>query len=177
MQVIFGGIGVVVAIVAAVIAYFAWVQPHSPAPETGGVVAPRDSATPATVHGGDQVPLTTLQPSLGAVNVRRSGADLALGCATGENDDRQRAVEYDLLARYTALSAQLRVSKARDADTPMQVKVFLDGREAAFRTLKRSTTDMLSVPLDGAAKLRIQLTCQFADGELTLGTPRLTHTP
>lgn len=193
MQVVFGGLGVSVALVALVIAYFAWVQPHSP--DDGGRAAPPVPATaagPATTAAGPAttaataappgtaataatVALGDLTPTVGAGNIRRSGGDLVMPCATGQSTDRQRIVEWDVLGRYTAMEAEVRVSKARDGDTPLQIKVFTDGPQAGNEVVTKGRTTRLSIPLDGREKMRIQLTCQFPDGEITLGNPALTH--
>jgi hypothetical protein len=186
MQVVFGGLGVSIAIVAVVIAYFAWVQPHSP--DGGDGANPPDVAKPgpgATTTGvppptapatADVVALGELTPTVGAGNLRRSGADLVMRCATGQSSDRERIVEFDLLGRYTALAAELRVSKARDADTRLQLKILADGPQVADHQLTKVNPTPLSIPLDGKQKLRFQLTCQFPDGEITLASARLTHT-
>jgi hypothetical protein len=183
LQVVFAGLGVTIALVAAVIAYFAWVQPHSP--DGDEVAAPPDPAATAT-GPGRTTPLPTtvaptaagvalgeLPPTVGATYIRRSGADLVMPCATGQTGDRQRIVEYDVLGRYTALDAELRVSKARDRDTPLQIKIFADGPEVANQIVTKGVTTRLSVVLDGRQTMRVQLTCQSPDGEITLGNPRL----
>ena len=45
MQVVFGGLGLSVAIVGAIIAYFAWVQPHSPNDDNAAPPAPDGTTT------------------------------------------------------------------------------------------------------------------------------------
>jgi hypothetical protein len=186
MQVVFGGLGVCIAIVALVIAYFAWVQPQSPnnndedpadpPPGPAATATTRTdvpvTAAPSTAAG---VSLSELTPTVGAGNVRRSGDDLVIHCATGQSDDRLRKVEYDLLGRYTGMDAELRVSKARDSDTPLQLKVFADGPEAANKVVTKGKTTRLSISLEGRQKVQVQLTCQFPDGEITLGSPKLIH--
>jgi hypothetical protein len=186
MQVVFGGLGVSVAIVALVIAYVAWVQPHSsdgdgdradPAgPVATGTVATGNGApsTPAPAAAAT-VALRELTPTVGAGHVRTAGDDLVMRCATGGSSDRQRTVEYDLLGRYTAMEAGVRVSKARDNDTPLQIRIFADGRETATRTVTKATDTRLSIPLGGMQKMRLRLTCQFPDGEITLADPKLIH--
>lgn len=184
MQVVFGGLGLSVAIVGAVIAYFAWVQPHSPAddkgssgPATAGPAVPTTTTATATAAlPSRQVPLGGLAASTGGGNVRPDGSDLVMACASGQSTDRQRTIEYDLLGNYAALSADLTVPKARDGDTPLQLAVFADDRGAGTYTLKKDgTVRRLDVQLAGTARLRIQLTCQFPDGEVRLGNPLLTH--
>jgi hypothetical protein len=189
MQVVFGGLGVAIALVALVIAYFAWVQPHSPAddnkaepappapvtkaatPETAGPTA--DTAGPTAAAAG--VPLVRLTPTVGAGNVRQADDDLVIHCATGQTSDRQRVVEYDVLGRYTALKAELRVSRARDGDTPLQLKVFTDDAIAANQVVTKGKSAPMRIPLDGKQKMRVQLTCQFPDGEIKLDNPELDH--
>jgi hypothetical protein len=183
MQVVFGGIAVTIGIVALVIAYFAWVQPHSPdgtaAPPPAGTSTTTANGTTATVPpatvAAAGTALATLTPIVGTSNVQRSDDDLMIHCATGQSTDRQRIVEYDVLGRYAALETELRVSKARDDETPLQVKVFADGLEVTNRALTKASTTRTSVPLSGVQKVRLQLTCQFPDGELTLGDPTLTR--
>jgi hypothetical protein len=181
MQVVFGGLGLVVAIVGLVIAYFAWVQPHSSADDTRTVVDGPATTTGATnaatrAPAVKQVPLSGLVATTGGGNVRPDGSDLTMACATGQSTDRQRTIEYDLLGNYAALSADLTASKARDGDTPLQVAVFADDRGVGTYTLKKDGgARKLDVPLTGVGRLRIQLTCQFPDGEVRLGNPVLTH--
>jgi hypothetical protein len=179
MQVVFGGLGLSVAIVGAIIAYFAWVQPHSPnddnaAPEPGGTTT--STTRPTEAANAKQVALGGLTASTGGGNFRPDGAALAMACASGQSTDRQRSIEYDLLGNYTALGADLTVSKARDGDTPLQVSVFADDRGVGTYTVKKDgTSRRLDVPLAGVGRLRIQLTCQFPDGEVRFGDPLLTH--
>lgn len=186
MQVVFGGLGLSVAVVGAVIAYLAWVQPHSPADDNNGGSRPATAgpavsvtttaATATTAPPPRQVPLGGLTATTGGGNVRPDRSDLVMACASGQSDDRQRTIEYDLLGNYAALSADLTVSKARDSDTPLQLAVFADDRGAGTYTLKKDgAARRLDVQLVGAARLRIQLTCQFPDGEVRLGNPLLTH--
>ncbi|WP_212986277.1 hypothetical protein [Actinoplanes auranticolor] len=186
MQVVFGGMGVTIALVALVIAYFAWVQPHSPVGESkAGPAPPAPAARTATTTGppaavdpavtAAPVPLVRLTPTVGADNVRPAGDDLVIHCATGQTSDRRRVVEYDLLGRYTALRAELRVSKARDDDTPLQLKVFADDAVAANQVVTKGKSAPMRIPLDGKQKMRVQLTCQFPDGEIRLGNPGLDH--
>ncbi|MEU8230536.1 hypothetical protein AB0C12_13160 [Actinoplanes sp. NPDC048967] len=183
MQVVFGGLGVAIALVALVIAYFAWVQPHSPAADDDkaepappapvtGTTTP-ETAGPTTAAAG--VPLVRLTPAVGAGNVRPADDDLVIHCATGQTSDRQRVVEYDLLGRYTALNAELRVSRARDGDTPLQLKVFTDDAIAANQVVTKGKSAPMRIPLDGKQKMRVQLTCQFPDGEIKLDNPELDH--
>jgi hypothetical protein len=183
MQVVFGGLGVAIALVALVIAYFAWVQPHSPAADDNKAEpappAPvTKAATPETAgptSAGAAVPLVRLTPTVGAGNVRPADDDLVIHCATGETSDRQRVVEYDLLGRYAALKAELRVSRARDGDTPLQLKVFTDDAIAANQVVTKGRSAPMRIPLDGKQKMRVQLTCQFPDGEIKLDNPELDH--
>jgi hypothetical protein len=182
MQVVFGALGVGIAIVGLVIAYFAWIQPHSP--DGGNQAGPPVSATttgtaPASpanrISGKIQVALAELAPSFGGANIHRSGGDLTLPCASGESNDLLRTVEYDLLGRYSTIDGELRVSKARDADTALQIKVFADGQEAAKYILTKGKSIRLKVPIVGRQQMRVELTCQFPDGEITLGNPTLTR--
>lgn len=187
MQVVFGGLGVAIALVALVIAYFAWVQPHSPdsddnksdpMPSVAAGTARSVTGTPppaasATVNG---VPLGQLTPSIGAANVSLTGDDLVIHCATGQTSDRQRVVQYDLLGRYTSLAAELVVAKARDGDTPLQLKVFTDDTEAANQVVTKGKSIRLRFSLEGRQTMRIRLTCQFPDGEIRLKNPRIAHT-
>ncbi|WP_433362395.1 hypothetical protein ACQPZX_30250 [Actinoplanes sp. CA-142083] len=193
-QVVLAGVGVVVAIVAAIFGYFAWIQPHSPAssttaeaklsaapapvsttqPAAGTGSTTPAAATPVTPVAGT-VALASLAPAAGGANIHAGGGGLVMPCASGQSDDRQRTVEYDLLRRYAGLETDLTVSKAPDADSKVQIKIFADGREAANRTLKKGPASRLKVPLDGTEKLRIQLTCEFPDSEITLGNPALAH--
>ncbi|HEX5204955.1 MAG TPA: hypothetical protein VFW27_33975 [Actinoplanes sp.] len=197
MQVALGAIGVVVAIVAAVFAYFAWIQPHSseetgrpPAAantagantggantgdaNTGDAIGDAGSGGPAAA-GGERVPLSRLRPVAGAAYIHAGAGNLTMPCASGQSSDRQRTVEYDLLNRYTSLATNLTVSKAPDADSRVQIKIFSDGREVANRTLKRGPQDRLDVPFEGVEKMRIQLICESPESELTLGDPSLVH--
>jgi hypothetical protein len=181
MQVVFGGLGLAVAIVGLVIAYFAWVQPHSSADDTRTVADGPATTTGATTSATrapvvKQVPLGSLSATTGGGNVRPDGSDLTMACATGQSTDRQRTIEYELLGNYAALSADLTASKARDGDTPLQVAVFADDRGVGTYTLKKDGgTRKLDVPLTGVGRVRLQLTCQFPDGEVRLGDPVLTH--
>lgn len=176
MQVVFGGLGVCVAIVALVIAYFAWVQPHSP--DTPDPPAPGPTKGPPTRQdlAAESVALSTLTPTVGVGNVSRSGDDLVIHCASGESTDRFQKIEYDLLGRYTTLEVEVRVSKARDNDTPLQLEILADRSSAANRILKKPDVTRLSVPLAGRQTMQVQLTCQFSDGEITLSGPKLIHT-
>jgi hypothetical protein len=177
MQVVFGGVGVTVAIVALVIGYFAWVQPHSPDGNTGPTVtsAARPTSTSGPSHAGRTVALTELTPSVGGSNLHRSGNDLVMPCASGGSTDRQRVAEYELADRYLAITATLTVSKAPDADSQLQVRVFADEQQAANVTLTKGTPTSIDVPLSGKEKLKIQLTCQSRDSGITIGTPTMTH--
>jgi hypothetical protein len=185
MQVVFGGIGVTVAIVAAVLAYFAWVQPHSPdtpapiaQPGTATDVTTATSAAPAATVRATSARRTSLgrmTPDAGGSNVRAAGGDLTMPCASGQSDDRQRTVEYDLRARYTTLEADLRVSRAPDEDSRLQIKIFADDREVANHTLATGKADPLKVPVDGAGRMRIQLICESPESEIKFGNPTLIH--
>ncbi len=180
MQVVFGGLGLSVAIVGAVIAYFAWVQPHSstddqPAAIGATTAVPSSSATRPVVVS-KQIPLGSLEATTGGGNVHPAGRDLTMPCASGQSTDRQRTVEYDLSGHYTALTAGLTVTRAHDGDTALQVIAFLDDRQTTIQTLtKGGATRRLEIPLTDGAQLRIQLTCQLPDGEVRLDDPTLTH--
>jgi hypothetical protein len=185
IQVVLAGAGVTIALVAAVFGYFAWVQPHepkqvAPAPVTTTAVttittAATGAATTATVAGGKRVALGQVAASAGVTNVRAVGGDLVMACPNGQSNDQARTVEYDLRGLYTGLEAQLRVSKAPDDDSAVQVKVFSDGREAANKTLTRTATGALDVRFSGTGKMRIQVVCQSPDSEITFGNPTLIH--
>lgn len=171
MQVVFSGLGVTIAMVAAVIAYFAWVQPQA----AGDGDGPTMPAVVPTAGAGMRVALGELTPAVGAGNIRRSGDDLVIHCATGQSSDRERVVEYDLLGRYTAMEAELRVVTARDTDTRLQLRIVADGPEIAAHTLTKGKPARLNIALTGKQKMRFQLSCQFADGEMTLGDVKLIH--
>src|SRR4051812_35055693 len=195
MQVVFGGLGLSVAIVGVVLAYFAWVQPHSPGDDgpkpadaaPGSATRAAGSATrapgSATAAPGASptaaprvVPLGSLAASTGGGNVHPAGDDLIMECATGQTTDRQRAVEYDLSGHYTALATALTVTKAHDADTALQVAVFVDDHQVDARNLtKGGAAAPLDVPLTGGNHLRLELTCQLPDGVVRFGAPTLTH--
>jgi hypothetical protein len=202
MQVVFGGISVSVAIAGLVIAYFAWVRPHSPAGDDPAVqpVAPSVAAGIATEHtttkhtaAGTTAPNTaaaeviaTTPPSrmvalgdlpaeIGGGNLRHDGANLMMACATGQSADRQREVRYDLAGRYSAMTAKITVAKAPDGDSQLQLKIFTDDLQAEVQTLSKGTSGDLSVPLTGVQKLRVELTCQSRAGELAFHDPHLTH--
>jgi hypothetical protein len=183
MQVVFGGIAVILAVVGLVIAYFAWVQPHSPDGRADKPAADNLPPQVTTTTGTATAPtaaaagtaLGKLTATVGTSNIKRDGDDLVIGCATGQSTDRQRVVEFDLLGRYAGLETEVRVSKARDTETPLQLKIFADGPEIANRAFTKAGATRLSVPLTGAQKMRLQLTCQFPDGEITLGDPTLTR--
>ncbi|RAK25993.1 NPCBM/NEW2 domain-containing protein [Actinoplanes lutulentus] len=190
MQVVFGGISLSVAIAGLVIAYFAWVQPNSPAdtadpgarpvtpPAATSPVAATSPATapePATT-ANEVVALAGLDAEIGGSTVQRSGQDLTMACPTGLSTDRQRKIQYDLAGRYLTLTANLAVSKAPDNDSQLQLKVFADDRQAAVHTLSRGKTADLDVPVAGVQKLRIELVCQSRAGEMTFTDPGLTHT-
>jgi hypothetical protein len=203
MQVVFGGLGLSVAIVGLVIAYFAWVQPHSsddgrtggdkpaaaalgstaaPAlPATTAAVPATTAAVPATTGatpaaGSKAVPLGRLEATTGGGNVHPAGSDLTMPCATGQTTDRLRTIEYDLSGHYTALTAGLTVTKAHDADTALQVAVFVDDHQIdASNLTKGGAAGRLDVPLTGGSHLRIQLICQLPDGEVRFDAPTLTH--
>jgi len=184
MQVVFGGLGLSVAIVGLIIAYFAWVQPHSSADDdkvassvpAGGTGTTAARSGPTAPAGAKQVALRGLAATTGGSNVRPDGDDLTMPCGSGQSTDRQRTVEYDLLGNYATLTADLTVTKARDGDTPLQVAVLVDDRGAGTYTLTRGTgSRRLDLPLTGAGRLRLQLICQFPDGEIRFGNPLLTH--
>ena len=77
MQVVFGGLGLSVAIVGAVIAYFAWVQPHS---SSDGEPSGAKPAGPAAALSGSAtadgavkaVPLGNVEASIGGALADRS---------------------------------------------------------------------------------------------------------
>jgi hypothetical protein len=173
MQVVFGGLSVTVAIVALVIGYFAWVQPHSPDGNSGPDRSAKSTSRPA--RGQRTVALTALTPSAGGSDLRRSDSGLVMPCATGESTDRQRTAEYDLAGRYVELTANLSVSRAPDADSQLQMKIFTDDQEAADVILTKESPAAIDVPLSGKQRLKIQLTCQSRDSELTIGAPAMTH--
>jgi hypothetical protein len=185
MQVVFGGLSVTIAIVALVIGYFAWLEPHSPDDNTGQATN-ATAATSSTGAGkvpapveptvdGRRVPLADLTPSVGGSNLRRSGSDLTMPCASGEAADRHRAVEYDLAGRYLAMAGELTVSKAPDPDSSLQMKIFIDGRQAEDVILTEGKPATVDVRLAGVQNLRMQLTCQSRDSAMTIGAPSLTH--
>jgi hypothetical protein len=188
MQVVFGGLSVTIAIAGLVIAYFAWVKPHSPDENAGHSEKGRPTAPAAGVTANDVAPtppptpdrrtvaLADQVPTVGGSNVRRSGSDLTMACASGETTDRQRAVEYDLAGRYVAMTAKLTVSKASDSDAKLQMKVFTDDLKVADVVLTKGKSADMDLPLDGKDTLRIQLICQLPNGEITLGAPNLMHT-
>ena len=188
MQVVFGGLSVAIAIVALVIAYFAWVKPHSPDDDAGrterapaaattttGTTATSTVATPQPTVDRRTVALMDLIPSVGGTNVRRAGSDLMMPCASGETSDRHRTVEYDLADRYVAMVAKLTVAKATDPDAQLQLKVFTDELTAANVILTKGKSADVEVALDGKKSLKIQLTCQSPNSEMTIGAPSLTH--
>ncbi|BAL91176.1 hypothetical protein AMIS_59560 [Actinoplanes missouriensis 431] len=186
MQVVFGGISTSVAIAALVIAYFAWIRPHSPdgppEPPATAVTTPAlaDATTAATTPttttttaAAGQVGLTTLDPEIGGDKIRVTGGNLAMPCASGQSNDRQRSVQYDLAARYTAFTARIAVTKAPDGDSQLQMKIFADDRQATVHTLVDGESETAHVPLDGVSRMRIELTCQSRLSELTITEPRL----
>ncbi len=197
IQVVFGGLGVAIAIVALVIAYYAWVRPHAPAGEGGdqvttttgaagpvsGQAAPGEGNVSGQAAPGEKpgekneraTPLTELTPTAGGSSVQARSGDLIMPCASGESDDRQRTVEYDILGRYAALRAGLSVSKARDDETSLQIKIFADGRQIANHVVTRKAPATVNAPIAGRQKLRIQWTCQFPDGEAELRAPALAR--
>jgi hypothetical protein len=182
MQVVFGGLGLSVAIVGLVIAYFAWVQPHSSADDNAAVdkaaaVATTTSATGATpATTAKTVPLGSLEASTGGGNVHPAAGNLTMPCATGQTTDRQRTIEYDLSGHYTALTGGLTVTKAHDPDTTLQVAIFVDDHQVDAHDLtKGGPAGHLDVPLTGASHLRLQLICQLPDGEVRFDAPTLTH--
>jgi hypothetical protein len=188
MQVVFGGLSVTIAIVALVIGYFAWINPqstnddaretHSALPTTATATdATTVSTSPTTQHTADgvKVALASLTPSVGGVNIRANGSDLAMPCASGAANDRQRTVEYDLAGRYANFAATLTVSNALDPDTKLQMKIFTDERQAADVVLAKKKSARTNVPLHGKRSLKIQLICEAPDSEMTIGVPLLTH--
>jgi hypothetical protein len=133
------------------------------------------TVTPAPTADGRRVALLGMKASVGGGNVRRSGSDLSMPCASGQASDRQRVVQYELAGRYTALTGKLTVSKASDADTKLQMKIFTDERQAADFVLTKGNPAVLDVPLSGAQTLEIQLTCESPDSEMTMSAPTLMH--
>jgi hypothetical protein len=122
MQAAFGGLGLAVAIVGLIVAYFAWIQPHSPeddkqtvpsGPTSAGTTSASPLASAGPTSAARPVALSSLTATTGGGNVRPDGPDLTMPCATGTSTDGQRAIEYDLLGNYAAFDADLTASKAR----------------------------------------------------------------
>jgi hypothetical protein len=130
---------------------------------------------PKTGSEKTRVVLTVLTPSFGGGNIHRRGNNLTMPCASGESDDRLRTVEYNLLGRYSILQATLRVTRARDIDTALQISIFADGREVADSTLTMRAPSQLNVPVAGRQEMKIQLVCQFPDSEIAFENPMLVH--
>ncbi len=198
VQVIFAGMGVAIALVALIIAYFAWIRPHAPQDDpdrAAPVPAPSGPAAPSLASSGPAAPgsassgpvgttgfppaastvLTGLTPTIGGSDIRTRDGDVALPCATGQTGDRQRTVEWDLRGLYASLRAELLVSEARDDDTSLQMKIFADGRQVGNHVVRRTAPARVEAALDGKQKLRVQLTCQFPDGEVVLRSATLTR--
>jgi len=178
--------GAVAAIVGVVIAYLAWIQPHSPdsgsGPAAGSPAASTSASgigpSPATVPGGQPGRyLTDLPPSAGAgsaVIPPGTRGVLQVRCATGQTGDRYRFVEYDLLGAYAGLTARASVAGPIRPESQAEVEVFTDGRLADNHVFSPRQQADLAAALTGAQQLRLQVTCQDPAGTVTISSALLS---
>ncbi|HEY6744848.1 MAG TPA: hypothetical protein VI357_03935 [Mycobacteriales bacterium] len=179
--------GSAIALVGVLVAIGAWRWPvdPSPAPPAPPTPSTTPSTTPTTPTPPTGTPTTTpvsgphrflteLVPSSGGSAVQRSGShSLIMKCGTGESDDRDREVSYDIPPTgYRTLTAILRPTGRRE--TRVQVSVLADGVLRTNPVLTAGTSRSVAVDVDGAGHLILRITCDVGATSTTFVDPVLT---
>jgi hypothetical protein len=181
--------GTAIAAVGVLVAIGAWRWPVDPSPPNAQPTAPVTLSTsplatgpttsgpttaPASSPSGPHRFLTELVPSSGGSAVQRTGAhSLIMKCGTGESDDRDREVAYDIPPTgYRTLSATLRPTGQRE--TRIQVSVLADGVVKTKPVLTAGTSQALTLAVDGAGHLILRITCDVGATSTTFVDPELS---
>lgn len=135
---------------------------------------PPATATPTGTAARSVRYLTELVPSAGGGFVRRVGAhSLIMECGTGESDDRDREVSYDVPPTgYRAFGTVARPTGQRE--TRVQVTVLVAGGVVTAPVLTAGSGAELAAPLDGPLRLTLRLTCDAGAKSVTFVDPALT---
>lgn len=180
--------GLAVAVVGVLVAIFAWVIPvegddgatgsdGQTTRPSGPPTVPTASTSPPTPSPTGTGPparyLTELVPVSGGGYVRRVGAhSLIMNCGSGESDDRDREVAYDVPpSGYRSFRATARPTGQRE--TRVRVTVLVTGVVAANPVLVAGSSGELAAELDGPARLILRVTCDPGAASATFVDPAL----
>lgn len=173
-----------VALVGVLVALGAWLLPRDPGRTPAGpgptagpapTVPGTDPATGTTQPAPDGPPryLVELTPAVGGGTVQRTGdRSLVMACGTGESDDRQREVTYDL-PRTGYRTFRTTARPAGQRDTRLQVTVIVDGTVATRPVLTAGAVRELAADVAGASRLTLRITCDPGAGPATFTDPGL----
>jgi hypothetical protein len=114
--------------------------------------------------------LTDIAPTVGTGNLSPSDKQgtLILHCGSGQSNDQDRSVSYDLLASYRAFQATASVSGRIRPEARLQLDVFVDDMLLADPIVQVGRSAAVSVHVDNARILQLRLICSDADGILTI---------
>ncbi|HEX5496227.1 MAG TPA: hypothetical protein VFX70_16805 [Mycobacteriales bacterium] len=187
--------GVIVAGASMLIALLAWLLPIggsggqasdrnpdvlAPVPGSRLTVRPvpvHSSATADTSVGGNSaVPLTDIDPSAGATNLRPGpSGTLVIGCPTNQSDDLTRTVTYDLLGAYHTFTGSASVAGFTRPEAEAEVELLVDNTRVNNQVFAPGQHAPLTAALDGANTLAIRITCRQRTGTVSITDPVLTR--
>lgn len=146
-------------------------SPPGPAPSSG---APSPGDPSSGAPAGPHRFLTELVPFSGGSSVQRTGEhSLIMRCGTGESDDRDREVVYDIPpSGYQQLRTTARPTGRRE--TRVQVSVLVDGVVKDAPVLAAGSARLLSVPVAGASRVTLRITCDVGAASTTFVDPELS---
>lgn len=176
-------VGTALAVAGVLVAIGAWLWPVDPGSGPAPTAAPTTVAPvpsppgPAQSSGAPAGPhrfLTELVPFSGGSSVQRTGAhSLIMRCGTGESDDREREIVYDIPpSGYQQLRTTARPTGQRE--TRIQVSVLVDGVVKDAPVLAAGSARLLSVPVAGASRVTLRITCDVGAASTTFLDPELS---
>lgn len=176
------------AVVAALAAIVFGLLELRPEPTPGSAAPPTTSPRSTGPGGGTTGPslttqpagrpdryLTELTPAVGGSLVQRVGANsLRMSCGTGESDDREREVTYDIpRSGYRSFGTAAAVSGERE--TRVQVFVLVDNRVVTEPVVTAGGTQRLTWTGDGLVRLTLRIACEPGATRVTFTDPGLTR--
>ena len=125
--------------------------------------------------------LAELPLAQGGGSVSAVGRDLSMPCGSGQSDDRDRQLEYELPGPYSSFTTRATVRGKADVEARVGIQVFVRARqeksdrtlEAGRTVLKINGSEPITADITNARAILLRITCSTSTLTVTFTDPRI----